>query len=294
MGVSLLVLAGGLDRAAARRDAGARDGVGDRDGARRRTGDGAFLHRVAARLRTPPPGTDSRHGAGAYRGRLGAGPVVAGLVRRVDRQLRGDVPSAGRRSSSSSRWPPFWRRCRRQRAAEDGRVVATMRALMLGDDLAGAGGLCRRRGRQDPAVRRRASRRAGRGPVWCAGLVACVAHILIAMAYRHGWSHEAAVLETARQTAAVYGLAWGGGVYVNYLFVGVWLAEIAWWRSILVALRGSAAVAARVGAGLLLRDRVQRRGDLRDAGSPAGRHCGDGGAGGGVGGWAPAGIELTC
>ena len=67
-------------------------------------------------------------------------------------------------------------------------------------------------------------------PVWCVGLVACVAHILLAMAYRHGWSHQAAVLETARQTAAIYGLAWGGGVYVNYLFVGVWLSEITWWR----------------------------------------------------------------
>jgi hypothetical protein len=67
-------------------------------------------------------------------------------------------------------------------------------------------------------------------PVWCLGLAACVLHILIAMSYRHGWSHQAAVLETARQTAAVYGLAWGGGVYVNYLFVGVWLAELIWWR----------------------------------------------------------------
>jgi hypothetical protein len=66
--------------------------------------------------------------------------------------------------------------------------------------------------------------------VWCAGLVACVTHILIAMAHRHGWSHEAAVLETARQTAAVYGLAWRGGVYVNYVFVGIWLAQLAWWR----------------------------------------------------------------
>ncbi len=67
-------------------------------------------------------------------------------------------------------------------------------------------------------------------PAWCAGLVACFLHIVIAMSHHHRWSHEAAVLETARQTAAVYGLAWGGGVYVNYLFVGVWLAELVWWR----------------------------------------------------------------
>jgi hypothetical protein len=34
-----------------------------------------------------------------------------------------------------------------------------------------------------------------------------------------------AVLETARQTDAVYGVSWGGGVYVNYLFVAAWLTE---------------------------------------------------------------------
>lgn len=68
-------------------------------------------------------------------------------------------------------------------------------------------------------------------PVWCIGWVACVLHILIAMAHRHHWSHQAAVVETARQTAEVYGVAWGGGVYVNYLFVGVWLAELLWWRN---------------------------------------------------------------
>lgn len=67
-------------------------------------------------------------------------------------------------------------------------------------------------------------------PVWCLGLIACVVHVLLAMGFHHHWSHTAAVLETARQTEAVYGLSWGGGVYVNYLFVGVWLAELAWWR----------------------------------------------------------------
>ena len=67
-------------------------------------------------------------------------------------------------------------------------------------------------------------------PVWCLGLAACGVHIAVAMAFHHHWSHAAAVLETARQTEAVYGLAWGGGVYVNYLFVAVWLAELVWWR----------------------------------------------------------------
>ena len=66
--------------------------------------------------------------------------------------------------------------------------------------------------------------------IWCAGLIACVIHIVIAMAHHHHWSHDSAVLETARLTAAVYGVGWGGGVYVNYLFVGIWLAQLVWWR----------------------------------------------------------------
>jgi len=69
----------------------------------------------------------------------------------------------------------------------------------------------------------------GRRPiVWLAGAVICWAHIAIAMGARYGWSHAAAVAATARQTAAVYGLDWGGGVYVNYVFAGVWLADALW------------------------------------------------------------------
>jgi hypothetical protein len=79
-------------------------------------------------------------------------------------------------------------------------------------------------------------RRSSIDPRWAwavslAGLTACIAHMVLAMTYRHGWSHEAALQETARQTAGVYGLSWGGGLYVNYLFVAVWLAELAWWRA---------------------------------------------------------------
>ena len=40
----------------------------------------------------------------------------------------------------------------------------------------------------------------------------------------------AAVAETARLTESVYGVAWGGGVYVNYTFVAIWAAYLSWWR----------------------------------------------------------------
>jgi hypothetical protein len=82
-----------------------------------------------------------------------------------------------------------------------------------------------------------ASHRPARWAWWSysAGAVLCVIHIAVAMAVAHEWSHASAVEATARQTAAVYGLAWGGGVFVNYVFVAVWMLEVWRWRA-----RGSA------------------------------------------------------
>jgi len=62
------------------------------------------------------------------------------------------------------------------------------------------------------------------------GALLCAIHIVIAMKAAHGWSHEAAIAATARQTMAVYGVNWGGAVYVNYAFVAVWLFEAWRWR----------------------------------------------------------------
>ena len=57
------------------------------------------------------------------------------------------------------------------------------------------------------------------------GALLCVVHLLIAMQAVHGWDHRAAVAATAAQTAQVYGVPWGGGVYVNYLLAAVWIAD---------------------------------------------------------------------
>ena len=54
------------------------------------------------------------------------------------------------------------------------------------------------------------------------GLALLILHILIAMGWRHGWSHASSVVATAQQTREVYGLDWGGGAYVNYVFAIVW------------------------------------------------------------------------
>lgn len=63
------------------------------------------------------------------------------------------------------------------------------------------------------------------------GCAAMLLHIFCAFSYRFHWSHHAAYQDTARQTAEVTGLNWGGGIYINYLFEAVWLLEvIRFWR----------------------------------------------------------------
>lgn len=62
------------------------------------------------------------------------------------------------------------------------------------------------------------------------GALLCAVHIAIAMSARYAWSHQAAIDATARQTMAVYGLDWGGGVYLNYAFVIVWIVDAWQWR----------------------------------------------------------------
>ena len=54
------------------------------------------------------------------------------------------------------------------------------------------------------------------------GCAALLFHIAAAFQFRHGWSHSAAYADTARQTAALTGWNWGGGIYINYLFAGIW------------------------------------------------------------------------
>jgi hypothetical protein len=65
--------------------------------------------------------------------------------------------------------------------------------------------------------------------IWTAGVLLLGAHTLAAFHVVHGWSHQAAAAETARQTAALTGIDWGGGIFVNYAFLAVWAADAGWW-----------------------------------------------------------------
>ena len=61
------------------------------------------------------------------------------------------------------------------------------------------------------------------------GLALFGVHVIGAFAVFHGWSHADAYASTARATAEFTGWNWGGGLYVNYLFAALWLAETLWW-----------------------------------------------------------------
>ncbi len=72
---------------------------------------------------------------------------------------------------------------------------------------------------------------------WTAGFVIYAVHVCLAFQFFHGWSHSAAYTETARQTREMFGVNWGGGLYLNYLFTFVWLADTVWWWKGLTAYR---------------------------------------------------------
>src|SRR5918993_5925570 len=79
----------------------------------------------------------------------------------------------------------------------------------------------------------KARSRRGLGWPWHAsavGLALSIVHTLLAFGVVHGWSHEDAVLNTARQTERVFGSAVGWGVYVNYVFFLAWLFDLVQWR----------------------------------------------------------------
>lgn len=64
---------------------------------------------------------------------------------------------------------------------------------------------------------------------WTAACFCLLAHVACAFHFHHGWSHAAAYRDTARQTAEVFGLDWGGGLYFNYALAAGWAADVCWW-----------------------------------------------------------------
>jgi hypothetical protein len=65
--------------------------------------------------------------------------------------------------------------------------------------------------------------------LWTAGALLLGLHTLAAFHFVHAWSHEAAAIETARQTDDLVGFRTSAGLFVNYAFLAVWMADAGWW-----------------------------------------------------------------
>jgi len=65
---------------------------------------------------------------------------------------------------------------------------------------------------------------------WTIGCAGILIHAACAFHFYHNWSQAAAYRETARQTAEVTGLDWGGGLFINYALIAGWIIDAAWWR----------------------------------------------------------------
>lgn len=65
--------------------------------------------------------------------------------------------------------------------------------------------------------------------MWVTGCLLAVLHVIAVFGYVMHWSHQAAIADTAQRTRQVIGIAFGGGVYFNYLFLFVWTCDATWW-----------------------------------------------------------------
>ncbi len=65
--------------------------------------------------------------------------------------------------------------------------------------------------------------------LWTFGCVLYLAHVAAAFQFVHAWSNAAAYRETARQTAALFGIDSGVGLWFNYAFTAAWSADVAYW-----------------------------------------------------------------
>lgn len=65
--------------------------------------------------------------------------------------------------------------------------------------------------------------------MWTAGCLGLFVHVALALHHYHGWSQDSVYRETARQTAKVFGVYWSGGMYVNYIVMLAWAADVVWW-----------------------------------------------------------------
>ena len=64
--------------------------------------------------------------------------------------------------------------------------------------------------------------------IWTLGCLAFLVHVAAAFHFRHGWSHQQALLHTAEETERLVGWSFGGGIYFSYAFTVSWCLDVAW------------------------------------------------------------------
>lgn len=66
---------------------------------------------------------------------------------------------------------------------------------------------------------------------WCffLGCLVAIVHTVLAFGIVHQWNHADAVQDTARLTREMYGVDFGPALYMNYVFLAVWLTDAIWW-----------------------------------------------------------------
>ena len=64
---------------------------------------------------------------------------------------------------------------------------------------------------------------------WTMGLFAYLGHVAAAFHFYYQWSHQVGIEETAKQTRELTGFDSGSGLYLNYLFTVVWIADTVFW-----------------------------------------------------------------
>ena len=87
---------------------------------------------------------------------------------------------------------------------------------------------------------------------WTVACLSLLAHFACAFHFYHHWSHDTAYRVTARQTAELFGLDWGGGLYLNYALLVGWVADVVWWWRGLEAYRNRLRTLGAVWQGFLL------------------------------------------
>ena len=65
--------------------------------------------------------------------------------------------------------------------------------------------------------------------IWTIGIALALSHVAVAFQFVYAWNHETAVIATVKQAVDRFGWGWRGGIYVNYVFLTLWIGDVCWW-----------------------------------------------------------------